>query len=49
MPDIVLLPFFATVKTASKNKKTRHGGMKLANKFIDIALLDMSRWIIKGN
>jgi len=49
MPDIALLPFFGTVKTASKIAKSWHGDIKLANKFIDIALLDMSKWIAKGN
>ena len=49
MPDIVLLPFFKTIKTANKNDKSKHGDMKLANKYIDIALLDMDKWIDKGN
>jgi len=49
MPDIILLPFFNTVKTASKNDKAKHGDMVLANKYINIALLDMDKWIDKGN
>jgi hypothetical protein len=47
MPGIATLPFFDTVKTASKNEKSKHGNKKLVNKFIDIVLLDMSRWITK--
>jgi len=49
VPDIILLPFFNTVKTASKNDKAKHGDMVLANKYINIALLDMHKWIDKGN
>ncbi len=50
MPDTILLAFFKTVKIASnKNDKSKHGDMKLANKYIDIALLDMNKWIDKGN
>ena len=49
MPDICLLPFFQSVKTASKNAKSKHGDMKLAIKCVDFALLDMGRWILKGN
>ena len=49
MPDICLLPFFQSVKTASKNMLNKHGDIKLAIKCIDVALLDMGRWIGKGN
>ncbi len=48
MPDVVLLPLFKTVETANKNDKSKHGNVKLASKYIDIALLDMDRWIDKG-
>ncbi len=49
MPDICLLPFLQSVKTAIKNMLNKHGDIKLASKCIDVALLDMGRWIGKGN
>ena len=48
MPDIIILPFFKTVKTASKNDKL-HGDMQLANKYIDVALMGMDKWVDKGS
>jgi hypothetical protein len=49
VPAILLLPFFKTVKAASKNDKSKYGDMQLANKYIDIAILNMDKWIDKGS
>ncbi len=47
MSDICLLPFFQSVKPASKNMVNKHGDIKLAIKCIDVVLLNMGRWIGK--
>ncbi len=49
MPAIILLLFFKTVKTTSKNDKSKHGDMQLANKYIDIAMMGMDKWVDKGS
>ena len=49
MPAICLLPFFQSVKTASKNMLNMHGDIKLAIKCIDVALSDMGIWIGTDN
>ena len=49
LPDIALEPFFKHVETASKNVASKRGNINLANKCIADALVDMDRWIGKGN
>jgi hypothetical protein len=49
VPNIILMPFFETVETASKNDASKRGDIAAANKNISSAMLGMDSWIGKGN
>ncbi len=48
-PDVLLEPFFKEVDTLSKNEGSKQGNITMANKHIADALLNMKKWITKGN